>query len=415
MTPGQAQALVGREFVHFKGKRYRLVAVAKHSETLEPIVVYRALYGEGGVWVRPFAMFFEDVDRDGYRGPRFRLAEDVAHGAAAGDWTPPARWRGFNLLGLFRAPTEGLAPDPRVAGFFPEWEFEALEEWGFNFARLPIDYRALTTGDDWTNLDEGRLALVDEAIELGRRHGVHVQVAMHRLPGYCILDQTEPFPLGTSPVAQEAARRLWSALARRWRGVPNEALSFNLLNEPTRHVAGPNYPPLAEALLAAVRAEDPARFVVVDGNDCASRPVPELYGVASVGQAFRGYAPFEVTHYGSPSMPELPKEPPAWPLRPGYGSPWMPEDALGLFRPALDAGEFCMVGEFGCRPETPHGVALAWMEHCLELWEGLGLGWALWNLRGAFGVLDSGRADVRYEDWRGHKLDRAMLDLLRRH
>ena len=76
MTPEQAQTLVGREFVHFKGKRYRLVAVAKHSETLEPIVVYRALYGEGGVWVRPFAMFFGDVDRDGYRGPRFRLAEE---------------------------------------------------------------------------------------------------------------------------------------------------------------------------------------------------------------------------------------------------------------------------------------------------------------------------------------------------
>ena len=74
MTPEQAQTLVGREFVHFKGNRYRLVAIAKHSETLEPIVVYRALYGEGGVWVRPFAMFFEDVDRDGYRGPRFRLA-----------------------------------------------------------------------------------------------------------------------------------------------------------------------------------------------------------------------------------------------------------------------------------------------------------------------------------------------------
>ena len=85
MTPEQAQTLVGREFVHFKGKRYRLVAIAKHSETLEPIVVYRALYDEGGVWVRPFAMFFEDVDRDGYRGPRFRLAEDGAAGTAAGD------------------------------------------------------------------------------------------------------------------------------------------------------------------------------------------------------------------------------------------------------------------------------------------------------------------------------------------
>ncbi len=174
------------------------------------------------------------------------------------DWTPPERWRGFNLLGLFRAPTEGLAPDPRVAGCFPEWEFEALEEWGFDFARLPVDYRTLVAGDDWTNLVEEKLALLDEAIELGRKHGVHVQVALHRIPGYCILDETEAFPLGPSP------------------------------------------------------------------------------------------------------------------------------------------------------------VALAWMEHCLELWKSENLGWALWNLRGAFGVLDSGRADIRYEDWRGHALDRAMLDLLRR-
>ena len=73
MTPEEAQALVGREFIHFKGNRYRLLAIAKHSETLEPFVVYQALYGEHGVWVRPFDMFFGAVERDGYRGPRFRL------------------------------------------------------------------------------------------------------------------------------------------------------------------------------------------------------------------------------------------------------------------------------------------------------------------------------------------------------
>ena len=331
------------------------------------------------------------------------------------DWKPAARWRGANLLGLFRAPTEGLAPDPRVDGLFHAWEFEALEEWGFNFARLPLDYRALTTGDDWTNLDEEKLARLDEALELGRRHGVHVQIAMHRLPGYCILDQTEPFPLGTSPVAQDAARRLWRALARRWRGVPNERLSFNLLNEPTRHTSGPNYLPLVRALLGAVRAEDPERFVVVDGNDCASRPLPELYGLPAVGQAFRGYAPHEVTHWGAPGDRDGPAEPPTWPPRPGSRPLWMPEDALGLYRAALDAGEFCMVGEFGCRNAVPHAVALAWMEHCLRRWEEANLGWAIWNLRGVFGLLDSGRADVAYENWRGHALDRAMLDLLRRH
>lgn len=56
---------------HFKGNEYELIAVARHSETLEEMVVYRALYGEGGLWVRPAAMWSEHVDRDGYSGPRF--------------------------------------------------------------------------------------------------------------------------------------------------------------------------------------------------------------------------------------------------------------------------------------------------------------------------------------------------------
>lgn len=56
---------------HFKGNCYELLCVATHSETLEPMVVYRALYGERGVWVRPAAMWAETVERDGYRGPRF--------------------------------------------------------------------------------------------------------------------------------------------------------------------------------------------------------------------------------------------------------------------------------------------------------------------------------------------------------
>lgn len=61
---------------HFKGNLYRLEGVAKHSETLEPMVVYRALYGEGGLWVRPAHMWTEQVDRDDYHGPRFQFVKD---------------------------------------------------------------------------------------------------------------------------------------------------------------------------------------------------------------------------------------------------------------------------------------------------------------------------------------------------
>lgn len=56
---------------HFKGKEYRLIGIALHSETLEEMVVYQALYGEGGLWVRPKAMWTEQVQREDYRGPRF--------------------------------------------------------------------------------------------------------------------------------------------------------------------------------------------------------------------------------------------------------------------------------------------------------------------------------------------------------
>ena len=63
------------KYKHFKGNEYRVIAIAKHSETLEPMVVYQALYGEQGIWVRPAAMWNEIVEKDGYTGPRFQYVE----------------------------------------------------------------------------------------------------------------------------------------------------------------------------------------------------------------------------------------------------------------------------------------------------------------------------------------------------
>lgn len=56
---------------HYKGLDYRVLGLARHSETLEPVVVYQALYGERGLWVRPAAMFTETVEVNGTRVPRF--------------------------------------------------------------------------------------------------------------------------------------------------------------------------------------------------------------------------------------------------------------------------------------------------------------------------------------------------------
>jgi len=55
------------------------------------------------------------------------------------------------------------------------------------------------------------------------------------------------------------------------------------------------------------------------------------------------------------------------------------------------------------------------MEDCLRNWKKAGWSWALWNFRGSFGIMDSGRQDVQYEDYEGHKLDRRMLELLQKY
>ncbi len=68
--PALPAPTLGR-YRHYKGGEYELIGVARHSETLEPLVLYRPLYGRGDLWVRPYAMFFEYVDLDGVPHLRF--------------------------------------------------------------------------------------------------------------------------------------------------------------------------------------------------------------------------------------------------------------------------------------------------------------------------------------------------------
>lgn len=73
--PDEWKALVGRTFRHYKGKDYRLIGFAPHSETLEPMAVYHLLYGDFGLWVRPAKMFFGETEVDGRRVRRFAPVE----------------------------------------------------------------------------------------------------------------------------------------------------------------------------------------------------------------------------------------------------------------------------------------------------------------------------------------------------
>lgn len=72
-SPLATAIIISGLYEHYKGLRYKILAISRHSETFEELVVYQAQYGEGAVWVRPLAMFLENVTINGQIHPRFKL------------------------------------------------------------------------------------------------------------------------------------------------------------------------------------------------------------------------------------------------------------------------------------------------------------------------------------------------------
>ena len=327
-------------------------------------------------------------------------------------------WRGVNLLGMFRAP--GVTTDVRAPGEFCEEEFRWLKEWGFNFVRLPMDYRHFVPTNDWSGRLESGYKKVDAALAWGRKYGLHVQLCLHRAPGFTIsMSKDTDKRLQCDKEAQEAFWGLWRDFAKRYKGISNEELSFNLVNEPAGFTEEEYIHVFGEAI-RAIREEDATRFVMLDGNNTASTPVEYFCKVPLTGQAFRGYTPHAISHYGAWYIKEQPEVEPTWPMAEEMAArpSWiyeLPGVTLKRFGALRKAGYPVMIGEFGCYNKIRHETCLKWMEACLELWKQEGIGWAIWNLRGPFGFMDSGRADVAYEDFEGHKLDRKMLNLLQKY
>jgi len=359
------------------------------------------------------------------------------------------RWRGFNLLEKFIARNLN-AP-------FREQDFEWIASWGFNFVRLPMSYHCWSDPAHWREIREPVMREIDGALELGRKYGIHVCMNFHRAPGYSV-DRSvrEPFNLWTDAEALEACAYHWGHFAARYKDVPSSALSFDLLNEPgpknpdTGELLGDaDYYRVAKVLVEAIRAESPGRLIIADGLMWGNVPVPALAKLG-IAQSGRGYTPMRVSHWkadwvnGAESWPR-----PGWPLVEGpaevdsakkrldsmkkvfrenpifmarasealMAEPWgrkrLMDQVVGPWQDLAAMGVGVHFGEWGAHNRTPHDVVLAWMADFLPCLAQAGFGWSLWNLRGTFGVVDSGREDVAYEDFQGHKLDRAMLELLR--
>ena len=365
------------------------------------------------------------------------LAGELAFGSTAVSSVKNVlpRWRGFNLLDYFGAfPGRGNDRSKSTAE-----DFKWMVDWGFDFVRLPMAYPRYihfeagknVTPDDILNIDENVVDQIQELIFQAQEAGLHVSINLHRAPGYCInAGFNEPYNLWKDQAAQDAFCYHWEMWGKRFSSVSSKKISFDLVNEPTMKedmndqfsksspVPGDVYRKVALAAATAIRKSNPDHLVIADGNSGGANVIPEITDL-NIAQSCRGYFPHYISHYRAPWVFKNPDEAPK-PVWPGIidGKSYSRKDLVDLYQPWIElvkSGVGVHCGECGCWRETPHDVFLAWFGDVLDILTENQIGYALWNFRGDFGVLDSGRKDVQYENWYGHQLDRKMLDLLKKH
>jgi endoglucanase len=364
----------------------------------------------------------------------------TGHTIKAAEVSKPAqtvipRWRGFNLLDYFsprQMPWGGRYSTT-------EDDFRWMSDWGFDFVRLPMAYPRWIdfdsskpiTPDDMYKIKESAVESIDRLVEMAHKHGLHVSLNFHRAPGYCVnAGFREPFNLWTDQEALDAFCFHWGMWAKRYKDIPPSKISFDLVNEPSMRedmndqhskrsaVPGDIYRKIAKAAAKEIREANPNHLIIADGNNVGNDVIPEIIDL-NIAQSCRGYTPAYISHYKAPwafaNVDNLPE--PVWPGKMGdenwdrsrlekYYKSWIELARKGI-------GVHC--GECGCWIKTPHKVFLAWFGDVLDILTENRIGYALWNFRGEFGILDSRREDVEYEDWHGHKLDRKLLNLLLKH
>lgn len=325
-------------------------------------------------------------------------------------------WKGFNLLNKF---------SPYRQTPFNETDFEIMADWGFNFVRLPLSYWCWSREDDWYSVDEKILQEIDQAVELGKQYNIHVNLNFHRVPGYCInADNSQPVTtnLFEDEAPLEACAFHWKLFAERYKGRPNREVSFNLINE-APSVEAEKYDKVARRLISAIRDVDSNRLIFVDGKDVGTVPLMTITDIPNIVQSGRGYQPFLLTHLRAtwanwPPIMEYPIEKVTWPLEYDgkmHDKDYLRQASVAPWKPWIEAGGKVHIGEMGCHRFTPHKTVIAWLDDLLSVFAEQKWGWSLWNLSGSFGVMESDRDDVQYENFKGHKLDRQMLEVLKKY
>lgn len=343
------------------------------------------------------------------------------------------RWRGFNLTDFNTA-----NPQPNRR-YTTEEQLKWMSDWGFDFVRLPISYpyylkfdrgKKITPAEVY-NIDEAAVERIDKLVQLAHKYNLHVSLNLHRAPGYCInAGFNEPYNLWKDQEAQNAFYFHWNHWARVYKNISSKKISFDLLNEPCMKedmndqlsrnspIPGALYREVARSAMEAIRKENKDHLVIADGNNVGNDPVHELADL-NIAQSCRGYFPHAISHYKAPWANKDPESLPV-PVYPGQtGSQTFNRELIEKYYQRWvdlkNKGVGVHCGECGCWNKTPHNVFLTWFGDVLDILKKNDIGFALWEFVGDFGIINSGRADVAYEDWHGQKLDRKLLNLLQKY
>jgi hypothetical protein len=219
-------------------------------------------------------------------------------------------FKGFNLLGKYDVNFSNSG--------FSEEEFLIMKDLGFNFARIPLDYRTYTEAGNWDVFREDQVQKIDQVIEWGKQYGIHICLCLHRAPGYCVnpsaLPANQDLDLWTDPSAQAAYVNHWAYFARRYKDVSWEDLSFNLVNEP-KDIDEAVYAAVMKKAVSKIQSISPDRVLFVDGLNYSRILLTSLNNEKNIIQAIHVYDPMTLTHYkaewvsGSDSWPL-----PVWPM-----------------------------------------------------------------------------------------------------
>lgn len=343
------------------------------------------------------------------------------------------KWKGFNLLDFF-------TPNPAQSRpATPEEHFKWMSDWGFDFVRIPIAYPTYLDIDRTRNItpeevykiDQKRVDKIDKLVTTAHKYNMHVSLNLHRAPGYCInAGFHEPYNLWRDEEAQKAFYFHWELWAKKYKEISSKRISFDLVNEPAMRddmndqhsrsgpVPGDVYRKVAKAASEAIRKYNPGHLVIADGNNVGNTVIQEITDL-NIAQSCRGYFPGIISHYKAPWANKEPDKlpEPKWPGQVGgqFLNRQMLENYYKPWIAAVEKGVGVHCGECGCWNKTPHAVFLAWFNDVLDILSKNGIGFAIWEFRGDFGVLNSRREDVQYEDWHGQKLDRKLLQLLQKY